>query len=168
MPIKYIGSGFVGFIYSFALWQTAITFTPSQYDTCGVGLASTCLQPCDITQYYNPYQAQCASCDNSCTNGCGTWGTCSTCEDLLCSTCISYNIACTADLASIPCITGLLPTPTQKCCDPICEDCSGPSSQNCLSCTAGYLLGDTCVSGCPLGFSMLRSTCLMNVNPLFQ
>ena len=73
------GYNFLGFIYSFALWQTAIDSLTTAYDTCGTGLGGSCIWNSGLTQYYNSYENTYFSCDSGCTSGCSTWGTCNQC-----------------------------------------------------------------------------------------
>ena len=156
-----------GFIYSFTLWQTAITSFTSAYDTCGTGLGNSCVTNCGLTQYYNPYEGTCASCDSACTSGCATWGTCAKCQYPGCATCTDFNATCSPTVTS-PCNPGYTYSSTNHdCCNSACTDCYGPYSYNCKSCSASYyLLSQVCLSSCPVGYS--GNPCAVYLNPFLN
>ena len=95
---------FYGFIYSFTLWQTAITDFTTAYDTCGAGLGNSCVWNCGLDQYYKSYEDTCENCDASCTDGCVTWGTCAYCIYPGCTSCTDFYSTCTST-ALTPCVS---------------------------------------------------------------
>ena len=163
-----VGTGLIGFLYRLTFWQTNVEDVSAYYDQCGSGLWGSCLWTCSFAQYYNPYLQQCLACDASCEYGFSTWGTCNQCMNIGCTTCTNYNNTCTVDSSNL-CNTGLTLTASNQCCVGNCVACFGDSVINCLACVSGsYLLGDDCVSACPLGFSITGSNCVASKNPFID
>ena len=160
----YSGYSYVGFIYSIIVWQTAIYDFSTEYNVCGSGLAASCLWTCPVTQYYNSFENSCQTCDPSCTSGCSTWGTCSQCLLSSCSSCTNFNATCTSGSGS--CISGYTLCSSGNCCNPSCADCYGPASYNCLKCSGSNLLGQVCVTSCPLEYIQASNVCTLTSNPL--
>ena len=161
-----IGTSWVGFLYTITLWQSAITDFSSQYNICGSGLAGSCLWNCDYTDYYSSYYNTCMSCNSACASGFSTWNTCAQCQDLTCSTCTNYNLSCSST-ASNPCFSSLTVTSSGYCCNASCGSCFGPLFSNCIACNnPNFLLGQICISTCPLGYTSVNLLCSITVNPI--
>ena len=158
-----------GFIYSITIWQDYVTDLTSHYNICGTGLGSSCIWNCGLTQYYNSYEALYLNCDSSCTDGCAAAGTCTQCLYPGCSSCTDYSSTCTTTNSS-PCLSGYtLSTTLLNCCNPACGDCYGAFSYNCVACSgSNFLLGQICVSVCPIGYTVVGSECYVNVNPFID
>ena len=164
--IPLIGPTFTGFLTGLTLWQTASVSSSSQYDICGSGQFGSCLWTCGLTSYFNSYLSQCEYCDDSCTSGCGTWGSCNACISLLCSSCTSYSEVCSVPSTSAACLGDLIFSSfSGKCCPSYCSDCLGPESTDCLTCSSGYIYGSGCVASCPSGYSASSSGGMCCLNP---
>ncbi|CAG9329647.1 unnamed protein product [Blepharisma stoltei] len=172
--ILYLGksstsSSFVGFIYYFSLWNTAITDFSSKISVpCGTTSSpSACLWTCSITQYYGT--SSYTSCSgSSCGNlGCRRSGSCNICSDPLCAKCSGFGsnscylcvshasggstTACSCDANYYTSADGF------SClflCKAQCASCSGSGYYQCTACATGYYyLNGLCLTSCPTGYT---------------
>jgi hypothetical protein len=136
--------GFIGYIYSFALWQSAIYL-----DFADVFASRPAeLWNVEIGQYYNYYEKKAMKCDTECIKGCNVWGNCNQCSSLNCSFCDNFNDTCLED-QNAQCLDGYWFV-EKKCCDFKCLDCFGPGYYRCLACVPPFVrLGNMCVERCP-------------------
>ena len=136
--------GFVGYIYSFTLWQTAMHRDFQDL----ISSKPADLWNVEFSKYYNYYEKKSMSCDAVCKSGCNVWGHCNQCLSLNCSSCDNFNETCTED-QYVNCLEGYHYT-KKKCCDLVCYDCFGPGYYRCLECIYPFVsLGNMCVDSCP-------------------
>ncbi|CAG9335199.1 unnamed protein product [Blepharisma stoltei] len=157
--------GFVGFIYYFQLWNTAITGFPaiiSSFTFCESGQGASCLWACDISSYINGAISAC----NSCTYGCRRASTCNICDDSLCITCTGFDSSkCTQCDPSVTLSSGLClcnagfgrSTDGLSCasCFSGCSLCLAVTYNKCTACSSGYFFANTgqCLDECPSGYT---------------
>ena len=136
--------GFVGFIYSFSLWQTAIFEEFQDF----ISSKPADLWNVEFGKFYNYYEKESMNCDSACKSGCNVWGHCNQCVSLNCSFCDNLNETCIED-QNVQCLEGYQYT-RGKCCDLTCSDCFGPGYYRCLECIYPFVnLGNMCIASCP-------------------
>ncbi|CAG9314446.1 unnamed protein product [Blepharisma stoltei] len=159
-------STFVGFIYYFSLWNTAITDFSSKFTIpCGTSLTTSCLWSCPIGQYYAT--SSCTSCNSCGSMGCRRAISCNICADPLCAQCTGFGTnlctlcvthasgggatPCSCDTNYIASADGF------SCiwaCTTGCAGCSGTGYYQCTSCLASYYyLNGLCLASCPAGYN---------------
>ncbi|CAG9321664.1 unnamed protein product [Blepharisma stoltei] len=152
---------FIGFIYSFTFWNAVITDLTSELSRpCGSALSISCLQTCDINQYYSQNDSSCLYCNN-CYTGCVRKYSCNICYDPLCSACSGFwsgmCAACVDNASGNPCACNanyISPdgfSCTLKCFTG-CSSCLSTSYTSCTSCAQNYFLYQMiCYTTCPQG-----------------
>ncbi|CAG9335204.1 unnamed protein product [Blepharisma stoltei] len=171
---------FVGYIYSFQLWNVLVTDFSSWINDniCGLGLASLCLSPYTLASYNDA--TNCSTCDNSLT-GCPRNVFCNQCADPLCASCTNFSPgSCTkcvgfssdAPSQACACIDGYFIRYNYIClaCPAGCKKCLSFIFNSCTSCFSGYYLNSgMCISKCPSGYTMnsLTNTCDISGSTLF-
>ncbi|XP_078141236.1 proprotein convertase subtilisin/kexin type 5b isoform X1 [Centroberyx gerrardi] len=109
-----------------------------------------CLPQCPTNTYHDKNTYECRECDRSCL-------TCSGPEP---SSCLSCDANMRKD-ASGHCVwysecslrSYMGEDGDCQLCHPLCHRCSGPGKDHCLSCNSPrFLLNDTCVEECPVGY----------------
>ena len=145
-------SSFVGFIYSFQIYNTLLTTITSSLQQCTSTIESNCLWNCDLSHYWST--TSCLSCKSGCTEGCigGTY--CNLCNDPICSECTEFYGTCNECKSNAAlvggnceCNVGYSWNPnSEKCtaCSYICLTCSGPNNDQCTSCANNQTLVEGC------------------------
>ncbi|OMJ94432.1 hypothetical protein SteCoe_2488 [Stentor coeruleus] len=151
---------FIGFIYYLEYaWNYIPLATISQYNI----FSNFNMSSCDYLQYYNDITLRCENCDQTCINGCSTFGSCSLCENISCSICSNFNdINCESNEKT--CINSLYYfSDFNKCCAEGCQSsCSGPSPCDCVEINfdSKYSINDICCfSECPTGYTISSDRC---------
>ncbi|KAM9391469.1 uncharacterized protein KZ484_002947 [Pholidichthys leucotaenia] len=109
-----------------------------------------CVSKCPNNTYYNKTTSECRVCHSSCL-------TCSGPEPSSCLSCDS-NSRIDANGHCVwysPCSPTSYTDPYGECqkCHELCHSCYGPDKDHCLSCKEPrFLLRDTCVQDCPVGY----------------
>ncbi|XP_071385584.1 proprotein convertase subtilisin/kexin type 5-like [Centroberyx affinis] len=109
-----------------------------------------CLPQCPTNTYHDKNTHECRDCDRSCL-------TCSGPEP---SSCLSCDTNMRKDASGhcvwySQCSLRSYMGEDGECqlCHPLCHRCSGPGKDHCLSCNSPrFLLNDTCVEECPVGY----------------
>uniref|UniRef100_A0A3B3B5X1 Growth factor receptor domain-containing protein n=1 Tax=Oryzias melastigma TaxID=30732 RepID=A0A3B3B5X1_ORYME len=109
-----------------------------------------CLPKCPDRFYYDKTTNECKDCDKSCL-------TCSGHEPSDCLSCSAkkHKDASGHCVWDSQCSPGSYLDQNGECrqCHALCQNCSGPNRDHCLSCKPPHLLlSDTCVKSCPLGY----------------
>ncbi|CAG9335172.1 unnamed protein product [Blepharisma stoltei] len=163
---KYSSSGFVGFLYSFQLWNVRISDFLSilnGFSFCGAGLKSSCLSTCSYSAYQDG--ASCLSC-SSCTKGCVRGNSCNICYDILCLVCSGFGAGkCTQCISSANLVSGSCfcnpgygaSVDGLSCalCPSECSLCTISIYNKCTACISGFFLFAStgqCLSECPSGY----------------
>ncbi|CAG9321665.1 unnamed protein product [Blepharisma stoltei] len=151
-------SSFVGFIYSFTLWnQLATDFSAQLSKPCSAVLDTSCLWECDIFMYNEG--GNYVTCNN-CYNGCVRGKSCNICKDPLCKFCTGFGDQCSecvenASGTPCACLAGFSSPDGFSCtsgCARGCAGCLSTSYSDCTSCQPGYFLYQMiCYKSCPAG-----------------
>ncbi|CAG9335196.1 unnamed protein product [Blepharisma stoltei] len=165
-------SGFIGFLYYFQLWNTAIAgFTSiiNNFSFCGSGQGASCLWTCDISSYNDGSSyLGCSSCSYGCRRG----ASCNICDDTLCLVCTGFGTnKCTQCVASAVLISGSCfcnanygkSADGQSCiaCFNGCSQCTDITYNKCTACNTGfYFYSNTgqCLTECPSGYTANSGT----------
>ncbi|EAR85854.2 transmembrane protein, putative (macronuclear) [Tetrahymena thermophila SB210] len=142
-----------------------------------------CVASCSLGYYVNGYN--CLACHQGCANCNGPLSNqCTSCTskyqlftseclircqsgyfrdiDRICKQCTTGCDYCTNNLYCNTCLKGFfINQSTQKCssCDPQCQQCNGPSLQNCTGCQSGLILFNSqCITSCPNNFYLDSQT----------
>ncbi|CAG9310521.1 MLEC_2 [Blepharisma stoltei] len=171
----YIGksqnSFFDGFVYTFKLWNYAVSSFSTEYsaDICG-GSGTSCLWNADITYYVDSGTKPCLT---SCSYGCVRGTSCNICDDPLCNKCSSFYAGdcyeCVAHASGTPCTcdsTYYLSSSGSTCLDCFsgCSTCTSSDYNSCSQCISGYYLFGSmlCDTQCPDGFIKGANTCQLD------
>ena len=163
------GYCYVGFIYSFIIWQKYFKITDENLILECSNRNSYCLLGCAWNQYYNAWEEKCLDCDPSCQFGCRDWSNCEKCPGLTCSSCESnYTGSClSTTLQSDSCATSLTYRGS-VCCESSCKSCYGPYFFKCTLCELLKLSSDSiCVDICPTGYTQNSTSCTSQATEIF-
>jgi hypothetical protein len=153
-----------GFMYSFTLWQSAISDFSTEYNVCGSGQANTCLWSCGIGTYFDG--SRYSPCNSSCISGCYRGSDCNLCASPLCSNCSSIAGSCTSCVAGATLSNGLCSCGGNSS-DFSCvlgKNCAAGTGFNCTQCASSSftLIGGLCLYP-PYGFNQTLSTPVVDI-----
>ena len=121
---------------------------PAQCNTCrGVRFEGTCVARCPATAYIT--NGECLACAAECS---AAEPGCDGPSPFDCNACADFEVAATGQCVSA-CPVGMYPAPGRTCepCHPLCEQCTGPNSDQCLGCR-GVEFDHFCLEECPPGY----------------
>lgn len=159
-------SYFLGFIYSFKLWQMHISDFAFEFldEICGKSLSSACLSECPL----NAYQSnECTTCSSSCAWGCvDSRTTCTICSSYLCELCDSFDtsvcLQCISDASGVPCNCNDKFYESNYICNPCYTRCATCTNRGygCTTCVSNTIQCEIfCVTVCPTGYALSTNVC---------
>ena len=163
------GYCYIGFIYSFDIWQYYFKITNISTIFECANWNTLCLWGCPLNTYYNAWEKQCLPCHSSCLYGCKDWSNCEKCPGLTCSSCESnYTGNCLVNKAQSDSCAPSLTFRNSVCCESSCLSCYGPYFFKCISCESPQLLSDyICVDICPTGYTQNSTSCTQIPSHIF-